>query len=269
MARWTFDLSSSNARDGRSTMPRSTARTTSRKKAIPGTRHVASTRRVPTVRAASSHAVAAMAVLQQFRELFRVSQQHFQRVESSCGVSGAQLWALSGRRHAWCHDIRARAQAVDSPVDFQQSSRQTRSTGAHTARTKQAGSEGRAGLPHRRGRQVSAQGSQARSRRDSGRAQKDVAFGVEGAEARPRHTSRACEHTKPRGGHEAARRALRPAERDFTRCAMSPARTSAQGLSHPLVVRRPNGIRNPEPTGHRANRGRSIDRPRTGFASGA
>jgi len=36
-----------------------------------------------------------MAVLQQFRELFRVSQQHFQRIETNCGVSGAQLWALS------------------------------------------------------------------------------------------------------------------------------------------------------------------------------
>ncbi len=34
------------------------------------------------------------AVLQQFRELFRVSQRHFQRIESRCGVSGAQLWAL-------------------------------------------------------------------------------------------------------------------------------------------------------------------------------
>lgn len=41
------------------------------------------------------HETAAIAVLQQFRELFRVSQQHFQRIESSCGVSGAQLWALS------------------------------------------------------------------------------------------------------------------------------------------------------------------------------
>ena len=43
----------------------------------------------------SPHAAATMAVLQQFRELFRVSQQHFQRIESNCGVSGAQLWALS------------------------------------------------------------------------------------------------------------------------------------------------------------------------------
>jgi DNA-binding MarR family transcriptional regulator len=34
-------------------------------------------------------------VLAQFRELFRVSQQHFQRIESKCGVSGAQLWALA------------------------------------------------------------------------------------------------------------------------------------------------------------------------------
>lgn len=37
----------------------------------------------------------AVPVLRQFRELFRVSQQHFQRIESACGVSGAQLWALT------------------------------------------------------------------------------------------------------------------------------------------------------------------------------
>ncbi len=48
-------------------------------------------------RSAISHKVApgASAVLQQFRELFRVSQRHFQRIEARCGVSGAQLWALS------------------------------------------------------------------------------------------------------------------------------------------------------------------------------
>src|SRR5512140_162241 len=34
-------------------------------------------------------------VLQQFRQLFRVSQRHFQRIESRCGVSGAELWALA------------------------------------------------------------------------------------------------------------------------------------------------------------------------------
>jgi DNA-binding MarR family transcriptional regulator len=52
--------------------------------------------------AASDHddAPSSMAVLKQFRELFRVSQRHFQRLEARCGISGAQLWALSevGRR---------------------------------------------------------------------------------------------------------------------------------------------------------------------------
>jgi DNA-binding MarR family transcriptional regulator len=37
----------------------------------------------------------ALAVLQHIRELLRVSQQHFQRIEARCGVSGAQLWALA------------------------------------------------------------------------------------------------------------------------------------------------------------------------------
>ena len=52
-------------------------------------------KRAVAASAMSQHVAASMAVLQQFRELFRVSQQHFQRIESSCGVSGAQLWALS------------------------------------------------------------------------------------------------------------------------------------------------------------------------------
>jgi len=38
---------------------------------------------------------AAASVLQHLRELYRVSQQHFQRIEARCGLSGAQLWALS------------------------------------------------------------------------------------------------------------------------------------------------------------------------------
>src|SRR5262245_62775847 len=37
----------------------------------------------------------ASSVLQHLRELYRVSQQHFQRIEARCGLSGAQLWALS------------------------------------------------------------------------------------------------------------------------------------------------------------------------------
>jgi DNA-binding MarR family transcriptional regulator len=36
----------------------------------------------------------ASAVLRHIRELLRVAQQHFQRVEARCGISGAQLWAL-------------------------------------------------------------------------------------------------------------------------------------------------------------------------------
>ncbi len=38
---------------------------------------------------------AVASVLQRLRELYRVSQQHFQRIEARCGLSGAQLWALS------------------------------------------------------------------------------------------------------------------------------------------------------------------------------
>jgi DNA-binding MarR family transcriptional regulator len=40
-------------------------------------------------------ASAELRVLQHLRELYRVSQQHFQRIEVRCGLSGAQLWALS------------------------------------------------------------------------------------------------------------------------------------------------------------------------------
>jgi DNA-binding MarR family transcriptional regulator len=36
-----------------------------------------------------------VAVLQHIRELFRVSQQHFQRIEARCGVSGTLLWAMA------------------------------------------------------------------------------------------------------------------------------------------------------------------------------
>jgi DNA-binding MarR family transcriptional regulator len=43
----------------------------------------------------ASKTAAVISVLQKFRELFRASQQHFQRIESNCGVSGAQLWAMS------------------------------------------------------------------------------------------------------------------------------------------------------------------------------
>src|SRR5437867_1391308 len=35
------------------------------------------------------------AVLMQIRELFKISAQHFQRIEASCGVSGSQLWMMA------------------------------------------------------------------------------------------------------------------------------------------------------------------------------
>ncbi len=43
----------------------------------------------------NAKSVQALAVLQHIRELFRVAQQHFQRIEARCGVSGAQLWAMA------------------------------------------------------------------------------------------------------------------------------------------------------------------------------
>lgn len=45
--------------------------------------------------ATTDGAASAASVLQRLRELYRVSQQHFQRIETRCGLSGAQLWALS------------------------------------------------------------------------------------------------------------------------------------------------------------------------------
>lgn len=69
-------------------------------------RHAARERRSPETASVRTHRIGraasdhdhepnSMAVLKQFRELFRVSQRHFQRLEARCGVSGAQLWALS------------------------------------------------------------------------------------------------------------------------------------------------------------------------------
>lgn len=66
-------------------MPRNKAKSPPHKAVRPKSAPPATSARLPP----------ALAVLQQFRELFRVSQQHFQRIETRCGVSGAQLWALS------------------------------------------------------------------------------------------------------------------------------------------------------------------------------
>ena len=40
----------------------------------------------------------ASAVLRHVRELFRVSQEHFRRIEARCGVSGVQVWAVAELR---------------------------------------------------------------------------------------------------------------------------------------------------------------------------
>jgi DNA-binding MarR family transcriptional regulator len=59
-------------------------------------------------RALANPASAELRVLQHLRELYRVSQQHFQRIEVRCGLSGAQLWALS--------ELRARPGATVSEI---------------------------------------------------------------------------------------------------------------------------------------------------------
>lgn len=44
---------------------------------------------------ANSHEESAREVLRRFRIVFSTVRKHFQDVESKCGVSGAQLWAIS------------------------------------------------------------------------------------------------------------------------------------------------------------------------------
>jgi DNA-binding MarR family transcriptional regulator len=44
--------------------------------------------------AASSRVARPGEVIKRFRLIFKESQQHSQRVEANCGVSGAQLWAM-------------------------------------------------------------------------------------------------------------------------------------------------------------------------------
>lgn len=43
----------------------------------------------------ASRSETVMAVLKQFRVVFRSVKRHFQWVEDQCGVSGAQLWAIA------------------------------------------------------------------------------------------------------------------------------------------------------------------------------
>ena len=43
----------------------------------------------------TDHAASATAVLRQFRQVFNAVKSHFQQVEKTVGIGGAQLWALS------------------------------------------------------------------------------------------------------------------------------------------------------------------------------
>lgn len=76
-------------------MPTTHAGTPRRKPAHAKTTKLGGAKRASPPPSRNRKSSAAITVLRQFRELFRVSQQHFQRIESNCGVSGAQLWALS------------------------------------------------------------------------------------------------------------------------------------------------------------------------------
>jgi len=49
-------------------------------------------------RANRANAARSAAVLRQIRQLVRVTQEHFKRVEARCGVSGVQVWAAAELR---------------------------------------------------------------------------------------------------------------------------------------------------------------------------
>jgi len=85
-----------------------TARDSSQRDRVTGTTSNSSVRRASTRAKAEakpastrqggrdgSRSAEATAVLQHIRELFRVSQRHFKRIEARCGVSGVQVWAIA------------------------------------------------------------------------------------------------------------------------------------------------------------------------------
>lgn len=77
------------------TMSRTNSEAPRRKRALSKATQIGTANRTSSPSGKTRRSPTATTVLRQFRELFRVSQQHFQRIESNCGVSGAQLWALS------------------------------------------------------------------------------------------------------------------------------------------------------------------------------
>ena len=55
---------------------------------------------------------AASEALRQFRVIFGAVRQHYQDVEKACGISGAQIWALSALRDAPGMKVSELAQAL-------------------------------------------------------------------------------------------------------------------------------------------------------------
>ncbi|MEP7118529.1 MAG: MarR family transcriptional regulator [Acidobacteriota bacterium] len=58
------------------------------------------------------NALAASETLRQFRVIFGAVRQHFQAVEKACGVSGAQIWALSALQQTPGMKVSELAQAL-------------------------------------------------------------------------------------------------------------------------------------------------------------
>ena len=124
---------------------------------------------------ASAGAPTPLAVLQQFRELFRVSQRHFQRIEARCGLGGAQLWALSevGKRPGLTISG-ACAPVVHPSLDIQQRAGQARSAGADPSRAQEYGPAARPRLRNRRRDEAPGAGAKARGGHQSRRPRQDA-----------------------------------------------------------------------------------------------
>jgi DNA-binding MarR family transcriptional regulator len=65
------------------------------KPAFKAARKTAGKRSKPPAGANAAHRAAVLAVLEQFRVIFRSTKVHFQWVKEATGVSGAQLWVLA------------------------------------------------------------------------------------------------------------------------------------------------------------------------------
>ena len=158
--------------------------------------------------ATSPHAPAAMAVLQQFRELFRVSQQHFQRIESTCGLSGASCGhCLSSRLRpdSRYQGSRGRCQfTCRRRVIFSTSSKRRNSYAVSAI----VSTKGSSGSILRRGSAAAAQGTQALGKGDSRCTWQNAGRRIAQPKARSRSSPRARQRAQPRRKDETARRAL-------------------------------------------------------------